>query len=358
MSKLLFVTTSHPNFDQRLIRFCGFLSSEGHDVTWWARPKKGSPSFNKTKYSVGRISCYLQSGKLFYLEFNLRVFLKLLFAPKFDKVTSIDMDSLPGVYLASKFRRFELIFDAHEYFSQVPEVVSRKPIQKVWETLENALIPKVDKAITVGPMLAKLFTEKWKINFETVRNIPPLSDGGQPSKSEPFLIYQGALNKGRGLEMLIEAMVEIDFHLKIVGEGDLSESLRTLAKTLGVTDKVEFVGFKTPEKLREITKQAYAGINVSENLGLSYYYSLNNKCFDYLHAGIPTLSNDFPEYRSLNDQFEIALLVNPDKNEIVNGIQKLIEDKEFYNHLKNQCSKAKSVLNWQVESKKLIQIYA
>jgi glycosyltransferase involved in cell wall biosynthesis len=359
MSKLLFVTTSHPNYDQRLIRFCTFLNDEGHEVTWWSRPKHGSPNPTIRDFSVGKVNCFFQGGKMFYLEFNLRVFIKLLFSKGFDKVTAIDMDSLPAIYLTSFLKKFELIFDAHEYFSQVPEVVSRKPIQKIWESLEDILIPKVDKAITVGPMLADMFSKKWGVHFETIRNIPSVSAliTKVTKEKQPYLIYQGALNKGRGLEMLLEAMAEIDFHLKIVGEGDLSDFLRELAEDLKISNKVEFMGFKKPNELREITMQAYAGINVSENLGLSYFYSLNNKCFDYMHAGIPTISNDFPEYRKLNEQFEIAILVPPVKAELVEGINKLINDKEIYFKLVAECMKAREIINWQNESKKLRVIY-
>ena len=108
---------------------------------------------------------------------------------------------------------------------------------------------------------------------------------------------------GRGLESLLDAMPQVAGRLVICGEGDLSAALRAQAARLGLlaSGQVEFRGFVLPEALREVTRHAAVGIMLLENMGLSYYYSLANKFFDYVHAGIPQVLIDFPEYRALND---------------------------------------------------------
>ena len=48
-------------------------------------------------------------------------------------------------------------------------------------------------------------------------------------------------------------------------------------------------------ELRYITKFFDLGLSFEENSCLAYRYSLPNKVFDYIHAGIPVLSSDLPE---------------------------------------------------------------
>jgi glycosyltransferase involved in cell wall biosynthesis len=127
---------------------------------------------------------------------------------------------------------------------------------------------------------------------------------------------------------------------------------------LGLNEKVKFLGFKKPAELKKITATAYIGLNLLENKGLSYYYSLANKFSDYIHAGIPQVCIDFPEYKRLNAQYNIALLVdNLEEETIKNAIIRLMNDQELYDRLKANCLICKKELNWQVEEKKLIALY-
>jgi glycosyltransferase involved in cell wall biosynthesis len=174
---------------------------------------------------------------------------------------------------------------------------------------------------------------------------------------EPFILYQGALNEGRGLEILLEVLVDTNYHLVIVGEGDLSSVLKIRTKELKLENRVHFIGFVMPSKLPSITKRAFIGYNVSENLGLSYYYSLNNKFFDYVAAELPSLVNNFPEYTKLLADFKVGLLTAYSVTAIRENLDELYSNQLSYNLLKEQCRLAKQGWNWNRESQTLIDIY-
>ena len=167
---------------------------------------------------------------------------------------------------------------------------------------------------------------------------------------------------GRGLESLLDAMPQVAGRLVICGEGDLSAALRARADQLGLlaSGKVEFRGFVLPEALREVTRHAAVGIMLLENIGLSYYYSLANKFFDYVHAGIPQVLIDFPEYRALNDQFDVAELVTDlHPTTLAAALNRLLRDEPArYQHLAANCARAAPQLSWQHEERELLALYA
>ena len=341
-------------YDQRMIRICASLTKK-YDVELWGRVK----SSEKTKsqpFTQRRFKFWMSTGPLFYLEYNVFVFWALLFT-KFDVVHAVDLDTLPAAFLATKLKGKKLVYDSHEYFTEVPELISRSAKRKVWLAIERFFVPKLTTAITVGSKIAQEYQAKYGVKFQVVRNCPIQKPMPLPIPGKPYLLYQGALNKGRGLEALVAAMPEIDMHLKIAGSGDIEEELKAQAADLGVLDKVSFLGMLDPADLPPLTVSAFAGINVSENLGLSYYYSLNNKYFDYVHAGLPAITNPFPEYMALEEKYPCSVYATSASQEIVKAVNLLLNDKELYQKLKKNCLLAARDLVWSNEEKTLLTVY-
>lgn len=252
------------------------------------------------------------------------------------------------------------MYDAHELFTEVPEVVVRPAVRRAWLAVERFVVPRATLAYTVGPALARLFEGRYGRPFSTVRNISRLEESA-PAPNEGYILYQGALNAGRGLEALLEALPRVPARLVICGEGDLSEPLRRRAAELGLTQsgQVEFRGYVLPEELRRVTARAAVGISVLENLGLSYYYSLANKFFDYLHAGVPQLISPLPEYLTLNEQYDVAEVVPALTPEaLAAALNHLLTAPGRYQQLADNGRRARLTLNWQHEERELLRLYA
>ena len=116
--------------------------------------------------------------------------------------------------------------------------------------------------------------------------------------------------------------------------------------------------FRSLRVAEKSSLQAYIGINLAENLGLSYYHSLNNKFFDYIHAGLPSITIGFPEFERINRDQEVTLLVQDLIPEhLAKPVNQLLHDQELYKKLRQNCLAAREVYNWQNEEKKLIAIY-
>jgi glycosyltransferase involved in cell wall biosynthesis len=136
------------------------------------------------------------------------------------------------------------------------------------------------------------------------------------------------------------------------------EEMRSVVQANDLSGKVNFFGMLPPEELKKRTAQAYIAVNPFERTGLNQYLSLSNKFFDYIHAGIPQVTMNYPEYKKINDQFKIAELIDDLEPEtIAKAINMLITNKELYLQLKQNCFVARQELNWQNEKDSLLNIY-
>lgn len=351
--------TNDLSYDQRMQKICTSLGQHGYDVTLIGRKLRQSKPVNFPHFKPYRLFCFFTKGPLFYAEYNARLFWKLLFS-KQDIICSVDLDTLPACALAAQMKKKKWTFDAHEYFVEVPEVVSRKWVKKIWGFIEKKWVPKAHARYTVGPELAQLLSKRLSCTFEVVRNMPYANNNTNPSQAQQpyFILYQGALNPARGIEAMIDAMEwipELEFH--IVGKGPLENDLKKRVAEKKLQNKVRFLGFMEPQTLAQYTQKAFLGLNVSEPIGLSYYYSLNNKFFDYIQAGIPSLINAFPEYINLNNQYQVGELCESNPMDLAKKANELIKNPERYTFLKNQCLEAAKTLHWKTEQPKLRSIY-
>jgi glycosyltransferase involved in cell wall biosynthesis len=357
MKKIIFTVTTDLTYDQRMKRICTSVSSAGYSVVLVGRKKKSSLPLNNLSYKQHRLNCIFEKGKLFYAEYNIRLFFHLLFN-RFDIVCSIDLDTILPGYFASKIKNKPQVYDAHEYFTEMEEVVSRPFIKKCWQWIEKVTVPNIKYAYTVSDGYARLFKEKYGLDFTIVRNATVLKDLPEKNKDVSYILYQGSVNVGRGLEPLILAMKKINMPLYICGNGDVFNDLTEMVKQNNLESKVKFCGYVKPEQLIKYTANAYMGITFFTNNGLSNQYSLANRFFDYMHAGVPQIAMNYPEYSDFNKKYKIAELINklsPDS--IANAINKLIEDKDYYLQLHANSLEARKEFNWQNEEKKLLDLY-
>jgi glycosyltransferase involved in cell wall biosynthesis len=360
LKRIVLTVTNDLTYDQRMQKICRSLSGAGYGVELVGRERSFSIPLNNEPFKQTRLKCIFDKGKLFYIEYNIRLLIYLTFL-QFDAACAVDLDTIAPVYIIGKLKGAKLVYDAHEYFTEVPEVVRRPKVQKVWQWVEQFFVPKFDLIYTVSEGLAQLFSSKYHKHVFVIMNAPVLEErvvNSSITKNPRFILYQGALNEGRGLEGLIDAMKDINCTLKLAGEGDLSAQLRSRVKALGLQDKVSFLGFVQPIDLKKLTAEAYIGVNLVENIGLSYYYSLSNKFFDYIHAGIPQVCIGFPEYQKLNEKYGVALLTkNCSEPEIGAALTRLLNDDNLYAELQKKCEVCTRDLNWQQEEKKLLNLY-
>lgn len=359
--QIVFTVTNDLNYDQRMIRICRTLTQQGYQVTLVGRRQPNSLPLVSQPFRQHRLPGMYSKGKLFYVEFNLRL-LYFLLRQRADIICAIDLDTILPCYLASVVKGTQRVYDAHELFCEMKEIVERPVIYRAWKWLERKMVPRFPIGYTVNLPIAREFQRMYGVNYEVIRNVPvpdPLPPVPESEKKEKFLIYQGAVNEGRSFETLIPAMQHVNAPLIICGEGNFMQQARKLVTQYQLQDKIVFKGKMLPEALKQLTRQAWAGITLFDTRGLSNYYSLANRFFDYIQAGIPQLCVDFPVYRELNNLYDVAVLCEDLSPEtIARQLNILLENAATYRTLSANCQEARKVLHWGEEEKKLIAFYS
>ena len=209
-----------------MIRTCTTLADAGYAVTLVGTGNKKSAPLSEKKYIQKRLYTLFKKGAGFYAEYNTRLFFFLLFR-KADIVCCVDLDTMLPVWLSGKLKKTARAYDAHEYFSQQKEIITRPGVFKVWHWIEKSFVPKFKKGYTVSNSIAAAFKKIYGVDYEVIRNVPVLKTTGLNLLNKGrTILYQGAVNEARGLEFLIPAMKEIDAHLHIYGEGNFLDFLK------------------------------------------------------------------------------------------------------------------------------------
>ena len=354
MKRIIVSVTNDLVTDQRVHKTCTTLFNNGFDILLIGRKLKNSQPIIRN-YNTLRIKLLFNKGFLFYAEYNLRLFFILLFSKK-DILHSNDLDTLLPNFLVSKFLKKKLVYDSHELFTELPSLQGNYS-KYIWKVLEKWLAPKQQNFITVSDSIALWFKQKYNTQPIVIKNFPNYSNTHFIETKNKYILYQGALNNGRGLLALIEAMQYIEnLQLKIAGEGPFKSKIIKKIKTLKVEHKVQLLGNVHPAQLIPITQNATLGLSLEEDLGLSYRYSLPNKLFDYIQAKTPVVATYLPEIKTIISTYKIGEIIRSHSPEDIANAIKLVCDNGKTYYQKN-LEKASKELIWENQESKLLSLF-
>ena len=311
--------------DQRVDRSCRALQEAGYGVTLVGRRLPESGGLEARGYRCVRMRLLFRRSAWFYAEYNLRLLLRLL-VMKADAFYANDSDTLLACCWAARLRRrtsagekIRLLFDAHELFPDVPELVEKPRVQKVWKWVERHCLPHVDAAFTVSRSVAEEYRRRYGVEMTVVRNLPekehlePVTPSPTRRRCGPHvLLDQGAVNVGRGVRELIDVMRLLpQCRLEVIGDGDLLEELRAYTATLPWANYIDLYGRMLPKYLHKITGSMSLGVCLLEDLGESYRCALPNRIGDFAQAGVPLLATGFVEIRRVLEEYGIGTVTEP-----------------------------------------------
>jgi len=375
--------------DDRVIKTISSLSKR-HKVDLYYVPSKAESSRlnfseNVELYPIPQrngLGKWLIRHSFFYNEFLFFVKHVLSRNIKYDFIYANDLPCLKPASILARKLNAGVVYDAHEIYvetinqffpSQAPffkKIIFNALIsfmQAIGKRAEQKMLKHVDYFITVGEGLKKHFEETYgfkdirvvmncpvrqeindKVDYYAILNIP---------KESFIVLYQGVLNAGRGLPVLIEAMKLTDKRvvLAIIGYGPLEETLKRDVQFKNLGEKVFFLGKIPSYQLPVYTSGAHCGINLLEPINKSKALAAPNKLFQYIHASIPVIASNSYENVKVFEKYKLGFLVENTPEEIADAINTMasINRTEFVEN----CKKAALEYNWENQEKVLLSLF-
>jgi glycosyltransferase involved in cell wall biosynthesis len=282
---------------------------------------------------------------------------------------------MPATFLAAKIKGKPIVYDTHEYYLGMPELEGKLKIKKIWQTIERYIFPRVKYIYTICQSFCDLYYNDYGKQLWYIQNVPQLNinstgqfenhkkeiDAKIPT-GRKILLFQGAgINVERGVEELVLSMQYLDanqFHLLIVGGGDLFDVICNLVKEKSLSDRITIIPKVPFEVLKHITHKAHLGFTLDKPTNINHIYGLPNKIFDYLHAGVPVLSSRLIELEKIIQKYNVGTFIeNHDPVHIANCIVKVFEQPQLLEEWTVNTQKVKRDFNWENEEKKLLNIF-
>jgi glycosyltransferase involved in cell wall biosynthesis len=350
-----------------VLRIAETVSRLDCDIMIIGRESGDCCNINTIPFKTKRFRMIFRRGFLFYKFYNIRLFFHLIFN-RYDVLVANDLDTLLPNFIISELKRLPLVYDSHEYFTGVPEVQNRPFIKWVWKSIEKLIFPHLKHVMTVSDSIATQYEGEYGVRPITVRNCSRKADQIIPFTREELgvshdhilLILQGTgINVDRGGEELIEAISTTErVSLFIVGSGDMLPDMKGKVLKLNLSQRVTFIPKLPWEEMMRYTKTADAGFSLDKDTNLNYRFSLPNKLFDYLAAGIPVIAGSLPEISQIVNEYKCGIIIpEVTPQEICMAINELKDKPGLMAELKRNAVIASESVNWEKESTKVIVFY-
>ena len=237
---------------------------------------------------------------------------RLLENQSFDLYLVNDLITLPLIVRLAQKNKARIIFDAHEYF---PLVRANRwywnyTLGKFHVYLCENYLRHTDYRFTVCQTIAREYEKEFGFEFHVLRNVPyyrraefrPVKDG-----EKIRIIHHGVTISDRKPEMMIEMMKFLDdryqLHFMFVNNepGYLRKLIKLSRKIAG--ERIFFEEPVSPDAITEKISKYDIGLFVIPPVNFSYEYTLPNKLFDFIMAGLCVAIAPSPEMRNVVERY-------------------------------------------------------
>jgi glycosyltransferase involved in cell wall biosynthesis len=259
-----------------------------------------------------------------------------------------------------------VVYDVHE---DVPKQMlgkrylpspARRPLARIVGTLERVAASQLDAAIAATPPIARRFPPR---STTVVQNFPIVDEliGANSSYRDraATACYVGGLTPERGLVQLMEAWRLLrstrDATLIIAGRVMPVDLLPIVESTPGV----KFVGWQDRAAVASVLGESRVGI-VTFHPVPNYLEAYPIKLFEYMSAALPIVASDFPLWRRIVEDSGAGLVADPlDPQAIAEAVDWLLaHPREAESMGRRGRAAVEARFNWDVESRKLLSVYA
>lgn len=233
------------------------------------------------------------------------------------------------------------------------------PGAAAWITVSAPIARHLERAYGIGPVeVVPNYPEATLPTAE--RDLRALPGGERMTADAPVVLYIGNATEGRGVEQLVAAMAHVpEAHLALLGAAGQGGMVRKEARRRGVAPRVHVLPRVSPEEVVAYAASATIGVSPIPPTSLSYRYSLPNKLFQYMQAGLPVVASDYPQVREVVSATGAGVTVDPrDVEALAGAIRGYLDDPERRADDGRRGREAvRERLNWRTSEERLLAVY-
>lgn len=371
--------------DERVMREASALAEAGYAVTVVdVEHEAGRPRDERFRGVLLRHArlperwkrYYSPTGGVSWMAFKL---LRMLYAvwlvmtTPADVYHAHDITALPACYAAALLRRRKLVFDAHELPLTQPHIMARRVTHTLAVAMLRLFMRRCDAAITVSPPLVDVMRDLYGgPRAAVIRNVP-LYQAPAPSarlrerldlpQGTRIALYQGGIQANRTLDILVHAARHLDPGIVIVmmGNGPMVAELSAMIASEGAGDRVKMLPAVPYQELLSWTASADLGLLVVKpDFSLSVKYSLPNKLFEYLMAGLPVLTSEMVAIEETVLGYGVGDVIRSlEPNIVAAKVNSMLADAATWSQMHASALRtARKDLCWEAEKSRLVAIYS
>ena len=177
------------------------------------------------------------------------------------------------------------------------------------------------------------------------------------NKKEIVIGFTGFIHPWHGMDKAIDAIAKykaLPLKLICVGDGNILPELKAQANALEISDKIEFAGLVTRDKVLNYVEQFDIALQPDVTA-----YASPLKMFEYMAAGIPVIASNIALWEGIVSEVKCGICVDPySKYDIANAIDFLAENLD---EAKEMGERGRAAVlekyNWDIEENKLVDLY-
>jgi glycosyltransferase involved in cell wall biosynthesis len=270
-------------------------------------------------------------------------------------------------------RGARLIFDHHDLSPELYRArFGRAGLgYRVLRAIERRAMRRADVVISSNESYRRLAIERGGVSPENVfvvRNGPDL-DRFLPVAPDPelrrgrrhLLAYLGVMGPQDGIDHALGALATLrelrddDWHAMFVGNGEVVDQMQALTGELGLSDLVEFTGWRGDDDIRRILSTADVCLAPDPPSPLNDHSTMV-KVPEYMAMGRAIASYDLPETR-VSAGRAAAYADSPDPQSLGRCIHDLLEDPARRQEMGRQGSERVTGLSWERSTAELLSAY-
>ncbi|WP_292379757.1 glycosyltransferase family 4 protein [Methanosarcina sp. UBA289] len=294
-------------------------------------------------------------GNAYYLAPQIYTYLK---EHDYDVIHAHSYHAFPAFFASLERHGGKLVFTPH--YHRHGHTAFRDLLHKPYRLLGKMIFSRADSVICVSEYEKKLVESDFKVAEKTIKipngiNLKEFENLKQPGKEskkkarrEKLLLYVGRLEEYKGIQYIIQSLPELqDFRLRIVGKGPYESELRSMAKSLGVEARVEWLKDLSRKELLE----CYAGADIF--LMLSSHEAYGITVAEALAAGVPCIVAKGSALEEFVDGKNCIGIENPvSKEKVARALKEIMREEKNGNFRID-----KNIMDWNEVSARIEREY-